>query len=139
MSEFDNNNSSISEKKNVLETRKIELEIKELEMKWWQKPSYLSIVITALIASISLFLGFYTGLIDKVKKEQREKIDKLEVQIQYLNSIRNSLDKKIIKLIYSVKATTIINEKLLVEEKISNELLKNQKSQINKLIKQIGK
>jgi hypothetical protein len=52
-----------SDRKSILELRKLELEIAHLTRPFWQSTTFLSLV----IAFAGLFVGFYTGFFDKQK------------------------------------------------------------------------
>lgn len=122
-----------SDRKDHLETKKLELEIKELELIWWKKPSYLGIILTSLIAVTSVLIGLYTGIIDDTKKKQEKQIHENNLEIDSLQKAGDKLRNQNLLLIDSASNSRLRNEKLLIEKKTALELLEQQKAENQKL------
>ena len=68
-------NDRDSNEKAALESRKLELEIRDLQRKWWQKPAYLQILLPVCIALISagaaLLIAYTNGFFDSQRAKLR--------------------------------------------------------------------
>jgi len=80
--------------KDELEQKKLELEIKELKRHWLKNPKYLGILLTIILAIISLAWTLTSGVFDK--KYQTLKLEKasLQFEINNFNIKRDSVKKE---------------------------------------------
>lgn len=86
----------------VLQLKKIELEIAQLTKPWYTKPGYMAILIPGLIALVSLCVGIYTGVFD-VKKEKLELEQlKLQKEIVYFKEEKTKLKTAVDSLLKSL-------------------------------------
>jgi hypothetical protein len=80
-----------SEEKDVLELRKLGLEIAEMERPWWKRPTYILAALPTLLAVLALSVGFLNGFFSaQMTKLDNEKHD-VEAQIKQFEGTRNDL------------------------------------------------
>ena len=72
------------EKKEQLQLRKLELEIKSLKRPFWQRPAFFASVTSLVVAVAGLLIGFYTGFFDNQKLLLEIEKSQLEVDVQKL-------------------------------------------------------
>ncbi len=77
--------------KDILEIKKLELEIKAMNKPVWQNPAIILAIFSSLIALIGLFLGFYTGFFDNQKILLETKKEKVASEVNKLEDERKRL------------------------------------------------
>ena len=88
--------------KEQLEVRKIELEIHQLTLSWWKRPAYIAALVPTVVALVSVFAAFLTGVFDarqseidaSVKLLKAEQLS-LELQTSELRSQESTLSREV--------------------------------------------
>jgi len=84
--------------KDLLESRKLALEITEMERSWWKRPTYILAALPTLLAITALSVGFLNGFFSaQLTKLDNQKHD-LQVDITRFEETRNALIKQNEKL-----------------------------------------
>jgi len=80
--------------KDELERQKLELEIRELERKWWQRPVYLSILLPVALAALTVLTGILSGYFNRERKQLASDIEALKREKNALVQNVNDLATK---------------------------------------------
>ena len=79
------------ESKEDLEIKKLFLEIKQLNLKWWQRPSYLAAVVPLMISVLTFAGAFISGWFSQERENLNAQIYARETQILALQNTLESL------------------------------------------------
>ena|SRR6266487_10712 len=77
--------------KEDLELRKLELEIRDLERHWWERPVYLSILIPIVLATLTFFAGMMSGYFDRERMQLKRDNQTLKTENTALAATQNAL------------------------------------------------
>src|SRR6266571_7601144 len=126
--------------KALLELKKLNLEIAEMERSWWKRPSYILAALPTVLAVIALSVGFLNGFFSaQLTKLENQKHD-VEAQIREFEGTRNALTAENEKLRQGMdeKTQRIIGAMGRLNENVSKVklltgLVINERSKCNKM------
>jgi DNA repair exonuclease SbcCD ATPase subunit len=99
-------------RKRGLEIRKLDTEIRQLQLPWWKKPSYLGAILPVAVATLTIAGAVFTGYFDaqrvrlqNEKKELEENVDTLQNEKKKLTENVQNLRSAGAKLIAHFRQT----------------------------------
>lgn len=105
--------------KEELELEKLSLEVKEYRKCWFRKYSFWKAFLPSLIiASATCFVGYKSGLIEKLNDEIKIRQEKITIYVDSINNYKNNLTLKEKESIKQFKKQEELNiDKLNADEK----------------------
>ena len=97
--------------KDELERKKLDLEIQELERKWWQRPAYLSILLPVVIAALTVLAGILSGYFNQERKQLTRDIQALKKEKDALTQNAKTLAVENEKALEQVNKLDVLNAK----------------------------
>ena len=80
--------------RDALELKKLCLEVQQLELRWWKRPSYIAAAIPIVLALLTLITAFTTGWFDQERSNLRSQKDALEAQNAVLEQQKTQLEEQ---------------------------------------------
>lgn len=93
-----------------LEVEKLQIEIQNLRKPWWKRAEFLSMGLTGIIAILSLFYAFSTGILDAKSERLELQKAKLEREITLFEQRRDTLieeNARLRQLMFSSKDSLV--------------------------------